>query len=67
MQSASWGLCGPPYRVWLLLLLELPDGVLGLLQLSTGLLALLFDCGQLPLDQVVLLGLLSSSHLSLGT
>lgn len=69
MQPASWGLCGPPYRMWLLLLLllELPDGFLGLLQLSTGLLALLFDCGQLPFDQVVLLCLLSSSHLSLGT
>lgn len=43
---------GPPYRtgLLLLLLLELPDEFLGLLQLSTGLLALLFDCGQLPLD-----------------
>ena len=49
----------------LLLLLELPDGGLGLLQLSTGLLALLFDRGQLPFDQVVLLCLLSPSHLSL--
>lgn len=67
LQSASWGHCGPPYRLWLLPLLELPDGFLGLLQLSTGLLALLFDCGQLPLDQVVLLCFLSSSHLSLGT
>lgn len=69
LQDLSWGLCGPPYRMWLLLLLllELPDGFLGLLQLSTGLLALLFDCGQLPFDQVVLLCLLSSSHLSLGT
>lgn len=62
--------CGPPYRLWLLLLpllLELHDGSLGLLQLSTGLLALLSDCGQLPLDQVVLLCLLGSRHLSLGT
>lgn len=68
VHTASWEHCGPPpYRMWLLLLLELPDGFLGLLQLSTGLLALLFDCGQLPLDQVVLLCLLSSSHLSLGT
>lgn len=62
VQPASKGL---PYRMWLLL--KLPDGVLGLLQLSTGLLALLFDCGQLPLDQVVFLCLLSSSHLSLWT
>lgn len=66
-QPASWGLCGPPYRLWLLLLLELPDGFLSLLQLSTGLFALLFDCGQLPFDQVVLLCLLSSCNLSLGT
>lgn len=50
--SELLGRQGPPYRIGLLLLLllELPDECLGPLQLSTGLLALLFDCGQLPLD-----------------
>lgn len=75
LRSARWAsatclpqtVCGSSYPLWLLLLLELLDGFLGLLQLSTGLLALLFDCSQLPFDQVVFLCLLSSSHLSLWT
>ena len=64
-QPPRWALwhCGSAYPV--MLLLEQSDGVVGLLQLSTGLLALLFDRSQLPLDQVVLLRLLGSRHLPL--
>lgn len=51
-----------PYRKWLL---ELSDGALRLLQLYAGLLNVLFDRGQLPLDQVVFLRFLGSRHLTL--
>lgn len=54
-----------PYRRGLQLLLELSDGALGLLELCADLLALLFHRGQLPLDQIILLGLLGSGHLTL--
>lgn len=53
-----------PYRR-LLLLFELPDAALGLLELRAGLLVLLFHSGQLPLDQIILLCLLGSRHLTL--
>jgi len=57
--------CQAPYP--LLLLLELPDGILSLLQFSNGLITLLFDGGQLPFYEVVFLSLLGPCHLSLRT
>lgn len=71
MCGGPWGVVGwvepgaPSYRFGLLALLEVQDGIGGLLQLHRELLALLLDRGQLPFHQVVLLRLLRSSHLSL--
>ena len=62
MAGWTWG---PPYRSGLLGLLQVQDGIGGLLQLNRELLSVLLDSGQLPLHQVVLLRLLRSSHLSL--
>lgn len=53
---------GPSYRFGLL---ELLEGIGGLLQLHGELLGLLLDRSQLALHQVVLLRLLRASHLSL--
>lgn len=63
IQKVALFVHGPYHRV--LLLLKLSDGALGLLELCADLLALLFHCGQFPLDQVILLGLLGSRHLTL--
>lgn len=57
----------PPPPARYLLLLELPDGALGLLQVLGRRAALLPHHRQLPLDDVVLLRLLRPCHLPLST
>lgn len=66
VMERPWGHLGPPGATNLLVL-QLADGGLGPLEVLGGRGAALLHHRQLPLDDVVLLGLLRPRHLALGT